>query len=379
MSFTENLGILLKFQKICILPNYQLPREDKTFTLILRLFPLFIAISFGLHGIYEVTGQNGIMISVGSGMNDLLLIMDKFVNVYGLITILIFGYVRNKWHLNLIETLVRIEKDLTKHFNIQRSKGRCWRIYFDLIINLFQNFLINFFSDISSPIPWTVFALKICLLDSILMLVDDFIILYVIHFIKQTTSLIRLLKINFERDILHSFSLMDEFLKIVPELSISFGGMLYVLFAVHFCICVGAGYFLFLFIFDDNQFQEFIVLLVSLIYFLRSLVYVGYLSFVGNNFSRELDGLFEICHRITISSNARSELKRTLDFNKAQFHLRRFFSPSYIVIGRAYKMNISGLFSIMSITATYFLVLVQFKQLEEVAHHITSNYTGDLQ
>uniref|UniRef100_A0A3F2ZEK4 Gustatory receptor n=1 Tax=Phlebotomus papatasi TaxID=29031 RepID=A0A3F2ZEK4_PHLPP len=374
MAFTDKLGVLFIFQKFLLLPNYKADLEKNIIILAFRLLPTIILILFALKDVFEAYSDDESNIAellITRDVDGYILLLDILTSRCGIIALLLLGFAYNRKHILLIKSVQEVEDNLYANLNFPQPLCMCFnfRIYLDIAVNSFINFIINVYYKMNFD-SLTLSDIKRLIFDTIFMFANDIIILYLIHFIKKVSDLFVLLRKNIntveERDE-KIFQYMDNLIRIVPLINACLGAMIFILIILLLFNSVVATYFLYTFTFEFDIFLYYplwnYITIIGCVWVIRSVSYVGYFSFAGSKFTEELEELFITIRHIESECERK---KRIVMFNIEQFQMRRLHSQTAITIGGTYEINTSGIFVVISVTASYLLVLIQFRQLEDL-------------
>lgn len=299
MAFTNRLGLLFIFQKFLLLPNYQANLEKNIILLTLRLTPTIILMFFvfkDLSELYSEGESNFAELLFTRDVDGYISLLDVLTSRGGIIVLLLLGFAYNRKHILLLKSVQEVENNLYKSLNFRKSLCMCsnFRIYLDIVVNSFINFVINIYYKMDFD-SLTLIGIKSLAFESIFMFANDIITLYLIHFIKKVSDLFVLLRKNInkiEEGEEKIFQYMDYLLRLVPLINASLSPMIFNLIFVHLFNSVFATYFLYTFTFEFDIFLYYPlwndITIIGCVWVIRSVSYVGYLSFAGSKFAKEV-------------------------------------------------------------------------------------------
>uniref|UniRef100_A0A3F2ZEJ3 Gustatory receptor n=1 Tax=Phlebotomus papatasi TaxID=29031 RepID=A0A3F2ZEJ3_PHLPP len=366
MTLTETLGYLLTIQKFITIPNFTENFYQKKWITILRILPILIFVFTAIcDGIYAILYVNIPQLGEVSALAEFVIGVNLISDRLSITFILVQGVIVNGLHIRLLKSVKEFEDNLVSSKHPKKQK-KCLSSNIYLILNIILNLAINSGFYVINNSDYDIAATIRHHLHVLGMLLSDFVILYLINFIKHISVLAILLlgqkNLN-ETETNKLFQNSFAFISRISLMNSTLGGMLLITFFQYILSSSLAVYFVVWLIFGTGYFPgKIFLILTCLIWILRSSIHIIYLSILGNNFENKIQKLSRLLSTRNPTENESSEV---VEFNRNQFLMWSFHAETRILAGGYMAINNSGIFSILSFIVTCLVVLLQFKQMED--------------
>uniref|UniRef100_A0A3F2ZEJ6 Uncharacterized protein n=1 Tax=Phlebotomus papatasi TaxID=29031 RepID=A0A3F2ZEJ6_PHLPP len=372
MTFIEKFGWLFQFQKFVSIPNYSESGNVTKVLLAIRRIILVLALCQALHDIITILYvQNFRPIKLSkeiSIMFKLLTNISFLANRCGFIFLILYSVLSNKYHLQLISTVLNFENRICCFIKINNHENILKRNFINietvsviLYIVIFTSLYYVFGSvdhDIKSIISHSFFT--------IILTCDALTILYCVNFLKRMTFFANiLLNDNYDqRKYLLYMKLVFEYFKIIPLINSSLCGMIFVIiFKQIFMGCLTLYHNLLLFQYQHLALGEMYDIVFVFMWKFQYIIYIILLSLAGNKLTDKIQNLLRKQNSMNCIHYDKSR-KFQNNCNKQQFLLWRFHIKTKIVVGST-EINNSGIFSMFSFIITCLIIILQFGQAED--------------
>uniref|UniRef100_A0A3F2ZEK0 Uncharacterized protein n=1 Tax=Phlebotomus papatasi TaxID=29031 RepID=A0A3F2ZEK0_PHLPP len=371
MTFIDRLGWLFQFQKFISIPNYDENGKVKRTHIVIRRILLALALCQALHDIISIVYFRDIRpIKVSkelSAVFHFLMDISFFANRCGFIFLILYSVLSNKHHLQLISTVLNFENRISylnnyknyenfQKFNIRNIEAIGVTLYIVIFTSLYYVFG-SVDHDIKSIISHSFF--------SILLTCDALTILYCVNFFKRMTFFANILiNDNYnQRKYRLYMKLIFEYFKIIPLITSSLGGMIFVIIFKQILMgCFALYYNLFLFQYQHLTLGEIYIIIFCFIWRIQYSINIVLLSSAGNKLTDKIQNLLK--KQNCMSRFYYDESEKLQQFNIQQFLLWKFHIKTKIVVGLT-EINNSDIFSIFSFIATCIVIIMQFWQTED--------------
>uniref|UniRef100_A0A3F2ZDB9 Uncharacterized protein n=1 Tax=Lutzomyia longipalpis TaxID=7200 RepID=A0A3F2ZDB9_LUTLO len=368
MFFTDSLGILFIFQKYTTIPNFHYKSPLKLCTIILRTLPLILFIlwflvEFFISNFYKTIHPNNPNENI-VGVTDFAMKLSYFVNRYTVTGMIVTGLRNNIHHIKLIYKILALEDKLrclafkrniklisrcnieaasVIVFNCSLMLGYC---LFDMIDSNF--FIVQFYS-------------------MIVYIFGSMMFLYFINFFREFIKIL-----NFIIDLTKMYgnrfriqAIVQKFCRTIPLVNSALGNMIFVDLVQHVLLAVLTIYYLLWLTFEGTYVRAHeAVTIACYIWLITIFGLIIELCRVGNKLKRKIQQLMDFQKYILCPIEDALQSK-SIKFNKEQLQLWRFHIETRILAAESIEINNKGYFTVLSFIITYFIILIQFKQMEE--------------
>uniref|UniRef100_A0A3F2ZEK5 Uncharacterized protein n=1 Tax=Phlebotomus papatasi TaxID=29031 RepID=A0A3F2ZEK5_PHLPP len=369
MVLVRNLGLLLQFQKYVTLIQYSEYTKVKTYQIVLRIIPSSFISFYAIYSFFEYINLAVASILKEASITALFAMdMDLIINRLNFLLTFCLGFTTSRSHIRLISSLSKLEKKLTDPSKRAEPSKIFLRSNIDIFINIFFHILIHLsfillnFENYDHKI-----ILNGHLIQILIMMFNDFLILYGIHFLKEFSNLANLTSLEKNRNILNYFKLLECFLKHISSFNSALAGLLAIIYFQNICSCAISVYIIFWIKFEGDLFEKkffFFAFIVWAFSAFKNFYYVTYLSTVGNRAKENINILMDSVTKLEEKLPGRF-IDKIVIFNKNSLQKWRFHIETRVLVGKSSEINNSGIFSIVSFVSTCLLILLQFKQLED--------------
>lgn len=292
MTLTETIGYLLTIQKFITVPNFTENSYQKKWITILRILPILIFVFTVIcDGIYAIFYVNIPQLAEISALAEFVIGVNLISDRLSITFILIEGAIVNGLHISLLKSIKEFENNLVVNNHTKKQK-KCLSSNIYLMLNIILNLAINTGFYIINSSDYDIEATIRHHLHVIGMLLSDFVILYLISFIKHLTVIAILLLRQKNLNGTGTNKLFHNSFAFISRISLTnstLGGMLLITFFQYILSSSLAVYFVFWLIFGTGYFPgKIFLILTCLIWILRNSIYIIYLSIVGNNFENKV-------------------------------------------------------------------------------------------
>uniref|UniRef100_A0A3F2ZEJ5 Gustatory receptor n=1 Tax=Phlebotomus papatasi TaxID=29031 RepID=A0A3F2ZEJ5_PHLPP len=368
MLCKDYLGLHLTIQKYILLLKYQLPEGKSRIPIlglrILLIFGISLCATYDLSLVYFVSSD---YIDTGS---DVAAVLGTIEVVFARTTIFclaLHGLFGTQLNIELLKMTIQFEEKLNSLTNRRIIQKTVLKNYLKILVIFTWSFLCNIaflFNRLSMCFSTTTIAWYLRLM--IQECLHNFTIFYIIDFIDLITKYSSILELNFRNPSnwhnIAMFNLTEKLFQLIKKLEKSFNILIFYYLMYHIFSATFILYFIIRrhILHVKMTFFRTYVITFALIWLIRSIYFSFYLCFR--------------CHKI---HEKMEKLLRTVlhaDFETKSLKIRLLVKQIYMNrLHNKRKITALGFFSIdltvftqfTSSFVTYFLVLLQFKQLED--------------
>lgn len=287
MVLVRNLGLLLKFQKYVTLIQYSEFSKVKTYQIVLRIIPSSLISFFAIYSFFEYINLAATSILKDASITALYVMdIDLFINRLNFIFTFCLGFTTSERHIRLISSLSKLEKKVNDTSKKSENSKIFLRSNIDIFINIFFHITVHLsYILLNSENYDHEVIINGHLIQILIMVFNDFLILYGIHFIKEFSNLANLISLEKNRNILNYFKLLECFLKHISSFNSALAGLLAIIYFQNICSCAISVYIIFWIKFQGGLFEKkffFFGFCVWACSAFKNFYYVTYLSTVGS-------------------------------------------------------------------------------------------------
>uniref|UniRef100_A0A3F2ZEJ7 Uncharacterized protein n=1 Tax=Phlebotomus papatasi TaxID=29031 RepID=A0A3F2ZEJ7_PHLPP len=363
MSFIENLGLLLSFQKFFLIPNYNVNFP----VTVLRSIPVFFFLYLAFKDVYgafssrEVSSLHEI-----SELGDMIARFELLSHRIVFILTFLIAIKENSKHLYLISNLIEFERKLEQVCHVKRKPLGYLRNNIEISFTVMFNFA--FYGVFwGHAFPEITLGLFFRLLTHFTVVTtNNLVILYMTRIIKEISDLSNYVVFCMKSDDISVFQLFVDFLKLPQIVNSATGGTIFLSFLQHVGSTAMISYFIFWLLMGNEWIPpKVLFLFVCSVWSISNIIYTAHISFMGNRLHQMIYKLIRHHNNLNEGLELTRRSQPPIQFNKHQIQLWLGHIDKKSIVAGSLEVTNAGFFSVQSIMTTYLIILLQFKQLED--------------